>query len=175
MYGWSRLVFGEAGMRLIPYVLALAFASGCAFSTNVIRTRDVPYSGNRSQSKILYSVPSGDFVDFARVSAQGNNWTSESGCREKIQEMGGDLGADAVTVQSEISGFGQGPRCSGILYVKNVTGRTGIPFSAPVSYSNDPGRAIGSMLQGAAQGVQNSNTVRCTSQAIGTTVFTDCN
>lgn len=106
-------------MKMVIILLELIILSGCAFNVSVTRTRELPV-GTSSFVETFRRPPNGkEYLDFAKIEAQGNNWQNASDCESKLLTVARELGGNGILMQPESYGLGQGARCSGIVY-KNI-------------------------------------------------------
>jgi len=92
-------------------------ASGCAFSTNVKRTAGAPTLPATESAELVHSRPK-EALELGTVELQGNNWQSASDCETQLILEARKLGGDLVFGQPQENGIGQGPRCTGVVFVK---------------------------------------------------------
>ena len=103
-----------AGLSLC--LLTLALLSACAFSVSVRRTPGAPSLPGSAYAEML-RVPPKNATEIAVIEAQGNTWQTGADCDKKMVIEARKLGANAVFIQPEEEGLGQGARCSARAYL----------------------------------------------------------
>ncbi len=97
---------------LVSTTVALA---GCAFTVDV---RPTPAATGRTPSayaEIIRTPPQGG-TELGHIDLQGNNYQTIADCEAKCVVEARKIGANAVLVQPEESGWGKGVKCSGVAY-----------------------------------------------------------
>lgn len=102
-------------MRMYAAMFLLLFL-GCAFSVNSHRDPAAPDVGRSPYAEVIHSPPK-DAVRMGYMDVQGNNWQNASDCEARMIIEAREMGANAVLIQPEREGLGQGPKCSGIGYL----------------------------------------------------------
>lgn len=97
-------------------ILSAILLTGCAFAIDVTPTPAA--SGRRPSAfaEVLRKPPS-HATELGRLELQGNNYQSVADCEARCVVEARKLGANAVLVQPEESGWGKGVRCSGVAYL----------------------------------------------------------
>jgi hypothetical protein len=102
-------------IRVLALPLLALLVTGCAFAVDVMPTPAASGRAPSAYAEVLRKPPEGA-TELGRIELQGNNYQSVADCEARCVIEARKLGANAVLVQPEESGFGKGVKCSGVAY-----------------------------------------------------------
>ena len=98
-------------------LVALSSLAGCAFSSHATPAAGAPHYAATERVDVVPAAPPGGVL-LGHVEAQGNNYQSSDGCRERLVKEARELGASSLVVTDAKEGafIGKGPHCEGDAY-----------------------------------------------------------